>query len=224
MQHQQQQQPSNNNVLTSVTAIVATSGPSFVAARIAGNPQDMLFALARQYVQQQGLVAWKITKPLNWSWGMGPHVSLSDDMRKYKGETLTVRLLNITHFVDEAGSRWVAFNVELPPEFNCPYGCHLSIGQQKNYATTSQTKTSPTPVPVPVATTTKTKEEPSWRKHLKTSYQLLYKENQKLQYTLDHYTITPKARYFAMRDKNQAQKNHLSLLLTVLKSSSSSSS
>ncbi len=211
MQHQQQGK-------ASVTAIVTASGPSFVAARIAGNPQDRLFALAQLYVQQQGLVGWKITKPLNWAWGMGPHVSLSDDMRKYIGDKLTVRLLKITHFV-EPPSRWVVFNVELPPKFNCPFGCHLSIGQQKNYPTSPPTpKASPIPAPVPKKT--KTKEEPSWRKHLKTSYQLLYKENQKLQYTLDHYTITPPKRYYAMRDKNLAQKNHLSLLLAVLKSSS----
>ena len=147
---------------------------------------------------------------------MGPHVSLSDDMRKYLGEKLTVRLLKITHFV-EGVSRWVVFNVELPPKFNCPFGCHLSIGQQKNYPTSPTPKATPVPAPVPVAT----KEASSWRKHLKTSYQLLYKENQKLQYTLDHYTITPPKRYYAMRDKNQAQKKNLSLLLAVLKSSSS---
>ena len=148
---------------------------------------------------------------------MGPHVSLSNDMRKYLGEKLQVRLLKITHFV-EAPSRWVVINVKLPAKFNCPFGCHLSIGQQKNYpATPTPTKASP-PAPVPVVTKTK---EASWRIHLKTSYQLLQQENQKLQYTLDHYTITPQARYFAMRDKNQAQKKNLSLLLAVLESSSS---
>ena len=114
-------------------AIVTVDG-SFVAAKIIGTSQDSLFRLAKNHVKNNGL-GWDIKKPRSWFFNknnpMGPHITLRKNMRKYVGEILQVKILNISHFEDPP-SRWVVMNVELLPEkFKCLYECHISIGQQR---------------------------------------------------------------------------------------------
>ena len=117
---------------STMRAVVTVDG-SFVAAKMIGIRQDALFRLAKIHVQKNGL-NWHITKPRSWTFNaknpMGPHISLRKNMRVFKGDTLEVEILNISHFEDPP-SRWVVMNVKLPKKFKCLYECHLSIGQQR---------------------------------------------------------------------------------------------
>lgn len=91
---------------------------------------DAVFQIAKAYVNDNKL-GWSVRKPHAWAdYQTGPHVTLSPAMKQYNGEFIEVELGSLFHF-DESPSHWVAFHVKLPSKFQCPYGCHISIAQQR---------------------------------------------------------------------------------------------
>jgi hypothetical protein len=107
--------------------VVTPSG--FVMIRVQQMDENELFAIAKQYLKEKNL-PWNIRKPHSWTdYKAGPHVSLDKKMAKYSGEKVEVEIGTIFHFSSE--SNWVAVHAKLPPKFLCPFGCHISIGQQR---------------------------------------------------------------------------------------------
>ncbi len=104
-------------------------GKSYHYVRITGMSEAELVKLAQKYAEIKGLFDWKVRAPYAWD-EIGPHVTISLTPGLKQGEDVQVVLKNLHHFTD-GKSRWIAFHVELPEKFKCPYGCHLSIGQQR---------------------------------------------------------------------------------------------
>jgi hypothetical protein len=103
---------------------------NFVMIRLMELNGDAAFQLARSYVNDKKL-GWSVVPPYAWTdYKTGPHVTLTSDMKKYVGEAVDVQLGSLFHF-EESPSRWVAFHAKLPAKFKCPYGCHVSVAQQR---------------------------------------------------------------------------------------------
>lgn len=185
---------------TTLPARVVVVNETYVAAKLDGNLQHILFYIAREYVAARKL-AWNITKPSRWASGIGPRVTLTTNMKQYAGEHLSVTALSTTHFV--AGlSKWVVLHVSLPSKFNCPQGCLLSIGQEKKSIVTIPT----TPIS-PAA---------PWIGHLKTSYQLLYQELLSVTHILSHNQNLSQTKRNQMIAANKVRKMNLDSLYKVL--------
>ena len=103
----------------------------YVEVRLSDADQDMLFRVAGRYVSEKEL-GWNISKPRAWTYyGGGPHVTINSSYRHLaqQNTVVSVTITGIEHFTD--GSRWVTLKARLKPSLTCPYGCHLSIGQQR---------------------------------------------------------------------------------------------
>lgn len=106
--------------------------PNYAFIRLSSLEAEELVALARKYVEIKGLIGWNIRAPYAWTEyeNSGPHVTIEMSKELVKGEGVQVVLQRLDHFTTQT-SRWVILHVRLPPKFKCPYGCHLSIGQER---------------------------------------------------------------------------------------------
>ncbi len=180
-----------------MTAIVVVTR-KIVAAQIAGRlTHAKLFKLAQAYLKEQNL-DWNITEPLKWNQegGIGPHVTLSRDMKEFKGEQVIVTILRTRHYM--AGlARWVVMDVKLPEKFKCQRSCHVSIGQEK---------ISRIEVPRP--------QKGSWRLALVTSYNLLLDEYEADRTQMYRYELT-KSDLKDRKELSEARAKKLRLLHDV---------
>jgi hypothetical protein len=88
---------------------------------------DAVFQVGKAHVSGKG---WSVTKPYSWKdYQTGPHITLTPAMSKYNGELVKVKLGPLYSFIDV--SRWVAYKATLPPKFQTPHDCHISVAQQR---------------------------------------------------------------------------------------------
>lgn len=113
------------------TGVVVVSG-NYVALRLLDLNGDAAFQVARSYVVDRKL-GWTVKPPHAWTdYQTGPHITLTQDAKQYSGEVVAnIQLGSLFHFED-GPSRWVAFHATLPDsKLKCPYGCHVSVAQQR---------------------------------------------------------------------------------------------